>query len=199
MATPRRTAIVRRKNNVAFLRHQLVPEKIGTAPGVSNHLSVRPTIRVYQHGVFLLQIEVWRLDNAGVQLPAVAGFHANKFHGREMVVGKFGHFVFVDGSDARSVGAVKILTRRGSRTGKSINKSGSVWREDRGVRAFFLCEACKTRAIKSDPIELPLKGRFLRRGEVNETVYFVNAVEPGDFPIALGELRELPAANIVQI
>jgi hypothetical protein len=66
-----------------------------------------------------------------------------------MKIGKLGDFVFADRGDARSVSAANILTRRGRCVGKSINESRSIWREDRGVRAIFLGQARKSRAIES--------------------------------------------------
>jgi len=51
MAASRRAAIIQRKNNVALLRHEFVPQKIGTTPGISNYLGVRPSVGVNQHGI----------------------------------------------------------------------------------------------------------------------------------------------------
>src|SRR5260370_12583160 len=103
--------------------------------------------------------------------------------------GKIGEFVFGGRGDGRSVSAANILTRRGRCVGKSINESRSIWREDRGVRAIFLGQARKARAIESDAIELPLKRRFFRGGEVNEILCFVDGVDRLDLPVTFCKLR----------
>src|SRR5437762_3982550 len=68
MAAALGAAIIKRKDNVALLRHELVPKEVSAAPAVSNDLRVRPPIRVNQHRIFLLRMEVRRLDDAGVEL-----------------------------------------------------------------------------------------------------------------------------------
>src|SRR5260370_14600410 len=95
MAAAPRAAIVQRKDNVALLCHELVPKEVGAAPAVSNDLSVRPPIRVNQNGIFRLRMEVRRLNDAGVELPSVARFHGEKFHGGGRDGGKPGNFVLM--------------------------------------------------------------------------------------------------------
>ncbi len=121
-----------------------MPQESSAAPGVADDLCVWATVGKDEDGILFLRIEVRRLDDAGVELHAIVGFHAEKFRRREMEIGKLGDFVFVDRGDARSVGAVKILTRRGSRVRKSINEGRRIRRENCGVRAFVLGQACKT-------------------------------------------------------
>src|SRR3989449_4339430 len=152
MPAARRATIINRKNNVALLRHELMPEKIRTAPGVSNNLSVRSPIRVDQHGIFLLRIEVRRLDDAGVELHAIPRLHGEIFHRRKMVVSKLSDFVFVNRADARTVAAVEILAwwRRSVRIG--VIESGSVGRKNRAVRAFLFCEPRQASSVERDTV-----------------------------------------------
>src|SRR5437879_3163201 len=63
MSAPRRATIIQRENNVTLLRHELVPQEIGSAPAVADNLSVRPAIGVSEHRVFLLWIKIRRLDD----------------------------------------------------------------------------------------------------------------------------------------
>ncbi len=138
MAAPCRTAIIHRKNNVALLCHELMPQEIGAAPGVSNHLTSRPAVGIYEHGIFLLRIEVCRLDDAGVKHHSIPRLHVDKFHRRKMVVRKLCDFVFVNRSDARAVGMIEVLARRCRGTRISIVESSDIGRRHRRMRAFVL-------------------------------------------------------------
>src|SRR5207245_980641 len=101
--------------------------------------------------------------------------------------------------NGRSVCATKILARWRSRVRKSINEGRSICCEHRRVRASFLGQPCEARPIKSDAVELPLHRRFFRGGEVNEILRFVNGVNLRNLPITFGKLRELLAADVIQI
>ena len=59
------------------------------------------------------------------------------------------------------------------------------------------CTGCA--AGKRDAVELPLDGTLLRGGEIDLAVLFVHAGDALDFPIAVGELSELLARQIVEI
>ena len=81
MAAAVRTAVIQRKNEVAFLGHEFVPEKRGAAPRVAHHMRVRAAVGVDQHGILFLRIEIRRSEDAGVQRNAVAGLDGEKFRG----------------------------------------------------------------------------------------------------------------------
>src|SRR6202045_1397539 len=199
MAAASRAAIRQAKENGALLPQELVPKEVGAAPAVSNDLSVRPPIRVNQNGIFRLRMEVRRLDDAGVELHSVARFHGEKFHGREMVVRKLGDFVFVNSSEARSIGAVEVLPGRGRGVRISVVESGSIGCKTRGVRALVLGEPGEAGSVEGEAVEVAFQRRFFRGGEVDKALRFIYRIDRRDFPLTLGELRKLFALEVIEI
>ena len=116
-----------------------------------------------------------------------------------MVIGKLGHFVFVDGRDARPVRAVQLLARGSGGVRIVVNERGRRRGERGGVCAFVFREARQAGAIECGAIELAFDWRFFRGREVHDSLGFVHRVERSDFPFALGDLPELLAVAIVKI
>src|ERR1700692_5061940 len=79
VATPGGAAIIERKNDVALLRHHLVPqESSGARPGVQNNLGVRAAVGERNNRGFLRGIEIGRLDHRAIQRYAVVRLDGEK-------------------------------------------------------------------------------------------------------------------------
>src|SRR4030095_2080913 len=74
-----RSTVVQGKNHEPFLRHQLVPQKICSAPGIQHDLSMRPTVSVDEHWILLRRIELRRLDHPRIELDPVVRFDLGEF------------------------------------------------------------------------------------------------------------------------
>jgi hypothetical protein len=94
-----------------------------------------------------------------------------------MVFGQLRHFVFVDGGDARAIGATEILARRRSGVRIGIVKSGSVGSENRCVYTSILGNARETRTVKTSAIQMPLKGRFFGGGKIHQALGLIDPIE----------------------
>src|SRR5260370_38311851 len=143
-------------------------------------------------------MEVRRLDDAGVELPSVARFHGEKFHGREMVVRKLGNFVCVNSSEARSIGAVEVLPRRGRGVRIGVVESGGVRCKNRGVRALVLGEPGEAGPVEGEAVEGAFQRRFFRGGEGDKTLRFIYCFRPPRFPPPLWKLPQLVAVRGLQ-
>ena len=154
-----------------------MPQEIGAAPAVAHHLSVRPSIRVNQHGIFLLRTEIPWLDDAGVERNAIVRLHRQKFHRRKVVIREFGHSVLVDRGDARAVSAIKILALRRGGIRIGVVEGRSVGRKDRSMCSGLLSDGSKGCAVERYSIEVALKQRFFGCREIDQALCFIHAVE----------------------
>src|SRR5216683_7230854 len=116
-----------------------------------------------------------------------------------MVVRKLGDFVFVNCRDARSIGTVEVLARRSGGVRIGVVESGVIGCKNRGVRARVFGEPGEGGSVESDAVEMALERRFFCGREIDESLCLIDCVDRGDFPLTLGELRELPALEVIQV
>src|SRR6266480_6243513 len=116
-----------------------------------------------------------------------------------MVVRKLGDFVFVNSSDARSIGAVELLARRCRGVRISVVENSGMGCKNRGVRAFVLAQPGEAASVEGDAVEVAFQRGFFRGAEIDKPLRFIYRVNRRYFPLTLGELRQLLAFEVIQI
>src|SRR2546430_12756929 len=106
-----------------------------------------------------------------------------------MVVRKLGDFVFVNSSDARSIGAVELLARRCRGVRISVVESGGIGCKNRGVRAFVLAQPGEAASVEGHAVEVAFQRGFFRGAEIDKTIRFIDRVNRRDFPLTIGDRK----------
>jgi hypothetical protein len=116
-----------------------------------------------------------------------------------MILSQLRNLVFVQGGEFGAIGVINVLPWRGHRVGIGVDISVHVRRHGDHVKTVLFADAREAAALQAYAVQLALDRRFLRRGEVNNSFRFINAVNAGHFPIAFSQLGKFLSIHPVEI
>ena len=194
-----RTAPLDHRENIALLRQHLL-QTAPVAVAILHRLRTRSAIRIHQHRILFLGIEVVRFEQRGVQRHAVRCGKRRELPFAERVLVELRHRIRLDARDMLPARAIELRVRRSSAIRMRVEVVLAVRRKEGFVRSRRVGQPDNiAAAIEQHAEQLPLHRGGVRGGEVGETMRCIYPDQRVHIPFPLRQLAQHFARQVVQI